>query len=557
MGSITYWNKVETRPVSHDIERAIAAEVRDPLWMLTRQWQVGEFESVNGGSPISVEIAAESFKLASGTAGTTPLSIVHPVPLEPQIQYDPVVPDLATRVELANMFLELIAPSPSPVVSRATMRNAYPLTAPVGSTLDSASESFFNYAKTRSFDGFRLFSDRVNGISLNVPGPSFAALVDNFVARVRAVFPHLAFSSSSQDPPGWNSASLRNEVDLVATNETGGNITLKTFPDAAGRLDWDAFDVTSANDGSGLPSLTIRKSYPIHLRYPGMPTPRFWNFEEGNLNLPRNQTQTYETSTLLFLDMAMIHGVDWFIADHGVETGTINRIHHVIVRDVFGVETIVKTSTNRPGESWSIFQNGSPDLPENARNFLMVPHASLSARQMGEPIEDVLFARDEMANIAWAIERRVATQIGRYWTGQERAARLAELAPPVSPQTGPINIDTPLRYDLMSEVPLHFVPLLPRQIVSGSREIEFVAGTVVGRDADESPSAKILKPSGVSPYVLHEEEIPREGVNVRRRFVRSRGFDGSNHLWVERHSGTGRGESQAGLRFDQALHNRT
>jgi hypothetical protein len=35
------WNRLEGRPRSTDFERSLRAEVRDPLWFLTRQWQYG------------------------------------------------------------------------------------------------------------------------------------------------------------------------------------------------------------------------------------------------------------------------------------------------------------------------------------------------------------------------------------------------------------------------------------------------------------------------------------------------------------------------------------
>ena len=41
--SVTIWNRLEGRPRSVDFTRALRAEVRDALWMLTRQWQMGEF----------------------------------------------------------------------------------------------------------------------------------------------------------------------------------------------------------------------------------------------------------------------------------------------------------------------------------------------------------------------------------------------------------------------------------------------------------------------------------------------------------------------------------
>ena len=40
--TITLFNRLEGRPRTRTFDRALRAEVRDALWMLTRQWQLGE-----------------------------------------------------------------------------------------------------------------------------------------------------------------------------------------------------------------------------------------------------------------------------------------------------------------------------------------------------------------------------------------------------------------------------------------------------------------------------------------------------------------------------------
>jgi hypothetical protein len=50
---------------------------------------------------------------------------------------------------------------------------------------------------------------------------------------------------------------------------------------------------------------------------------------------------------------------------------------------------------------------------------------------------------------------------------------------------------------------------------------------------------------------LHEEEVPRSGVQVARAWQHARWHDGSRHVWQARRKSTGRGEGSSGLRFDQ------
>jgi hypothetical protein len=49
--TVTVWNRLEGRPRSTEFGRALRFEVRDPLWLLTRQWQFGEFEGADAGTP--------------------------------------------------------------------------------------------------------------------------------------------------------------------------------------------------------------------------------------------------------------------------------------------------------------------------------------------------------------------------------------------------------------------------------------------------------------------------------------------------------------------------
>ena len=58
------WNRLEGRPRSDDFSRSLKSEVRDPLWFLTRQWQFGEFEGNDAGSPIDARIAYQASPLS-------------------------------------------------------------------------------------------------------------------------------------------------------------------------------------------------------------------------------------------------------------------------------------------------------------------------------------------------------------------------------------------------------------------------------------------------------------------------------------------------------------
>ena len=67
--SITIWSRLEPRARADDMARSLQAQIRDPLWMLARQWQVGEFLGSDGGSPLQATIATETQPLTSYRPG--------------------------------------------------------------------------------------------------------------------------------------------------------------------------------------------------------------------------------------------------------------------------------------------------------------------------------------------------------------------------------------------------------------------------------------------------------------------------------------------------------
>ena len=52
---------------------------------------------------------------------------------------------------------------------------------------------------------------------------------------------------------------------------------------------------------------------------------------------------------------------------------------------------------------------------------------------------------------------------------------------------------------------------------------------------------------------IAEEEVPRDGVVVTRRFRLARTRGGGTVLWIGRRKEAGQGEGSSGLRFDSAL----
>jgi len=114
--TITTWNRVEGRPTTVDFNRALRAEVRDALWMLTRQWQMGEFNGEDAGSPASMRASIATTRLTRYQPGDAAAQDFNDLsPFETQIERRPVKYSIGAdkvalnlRVLLGRRWLRLI-----------------------------------------------------------------------------------------------------------------------------------------------------------------------------------------------------------------------------------------------------------------------------------------------------------------------------------------------------------------------------------------------------------------------------------------------------------------
>ncbi len=163
----------------------------------------------------------------------------------------------------------------------------------------------------------------------------------------------------------------------------------------------------------------------------------------------------------------------------------------------------------------------------------------------------MLFLRDEMANLAWAVERIVEGADGR---PRRRSDEV-----PDQPEEPGHPIEDALIYRLMSPVPAHWIPLVPiPRPEEGPDAIQFRRGRIprFTPNGDEAPhvtaAGRILEPKE-KRVTFREEEVTRAGVRVTRVPVLARWFGGTTAAWTSRRAETGRGEGSSGLAFDEAL----
>jgi hypothetical protein len=142
-----------------------------------------------------------------------------------------------------------------------------------------------------------------------------------------------------------------------------------------------------------------------------------------------------------------------------------------------------------------------------------------------------------MANMVWAVERRIASKLGEP-LDPELGASVAAAAVPAAAAA---------RFRLGESVPANWRPFVPAHLPGSVRSIRLQRARLPNQPA--LPLGTVLNVP--APYFVAEEEVPRAGRLVTRAFRRARWTDGTTFLWVGREAPVGRGEGSSGLVFDR------
>jgi hypothetical protein len=586
--SITYWTRVEPDVHTSAINETLAARVRDPLWLLTRQWQFGEFQGEDAAPPAFVQVSTQHTPFVGWRAvGQTTQSLSSGTPLEPLLEREPFPPsDLALQVELGQTFEALLTEAGGGDLV-GDFRAAYVIT-PVSEDelvrwADQEAARFLTVCAGRAINGVRLYQEAERAApALPALPPLDAtrqAVVRSALERYRHWVQEVFGEPGVEDPATWRPERLEYDAEALAATASGGSAVLSVEAARDSDLDWHAFDLRAlSNERVGsLPESAIVASgqslLPTHVRFAGMPNARWWDFEDSAVDFGDVRPDLRDVARLMLIDMMLVHGTDWFFIPLSQQVGTLARIDTLVVHDVFGGLTLVERADRTPvapGQRWTMFSTsvvtssltGGPaglEGLDGPADFFLLPPSAGSAVQIGAALEEVRFFRDPLASMVWAVEHTTENRVGRPWPGHERD--LASGSPTPSPTTPPEGADRPpLRYQIQSQVFENWIPFLAVSVDRGRGETALERGAMLrpapnGDPVAIEPAGRILQPTslGSTPYYLRPEAVPRSGVRVLRLPRRVRWSNGSTHVWIGRHTATGQGEGASGLHHDRAL----
>jgi len=593
--SVTTWNRLEARPRTQNFDRALHAEVRDPLWMLTKQWQMGEFRGSDAGSPVFAKLKIDTTRLTKYRPDAHPAQpFAYGLPFETKVEHRPVAFSLAghaiafdLRLAMGRYWLKLIAP----VGFRQAFIDAYPIAAPDPAQAADANicahpdvwQTFAAIAG-HAMDGGALYqhlkADPANhaydGVAGIAPGDPAATAIDDRAPRFIAWFERLIVQPPSDDD-AWLPSKLEYQFAASAPLPGGGEKVYVADEYYQGRLDWYSLDVdpgtpaldpVPGSDVTGLPADSVQTVIPTAVSFAGMPNTRWWAFEDNKTNFGDIDSSTTDLAKLLFMEFALVYANDWFVIPYTLPAGAVATVRGLVVTDVFGERFWIEAAgagADADWQRWSMFTidvAGQPGAKADT-SLLLLPTATKILRS--PPTEDILLLRDEVANMVWGVEQTIPLATGESKRGIEAARqKLAFLQAQIGPPPAPGPANAPIRYRVMNTVPENWIPFIPVHVDGSNRAIQLQRAAMPRiLEGDPHPPGKVeprtvllregLDRTPQQTYFIFEEEVPRAGARLMQTFERTRWTDGKVYTWLRVRRQTGRGEGSSGLCFDELI----
>lgn len=525
------WNRLEARPRKSEFEEVLKVAIHDPLWMLTRQWQFGEFQGEDTGSAVFAKIMMETTRVTKFKHRDGSISDYDErIPLETFVERMPVTYDLRFRATAGQHWLRLLQSKsatyelqdPTEAYDQATMHQAFAaiflLQLPV---IDPAADATtLQVAKARLLSN-KLAHQAISGLSGRTPDgvawyealkksgsilalpavlTSHAAWKPAFEGFVLSAAQDFIswFERSHEQPDGthdsWSPSHLEYSFGCSMPNKgSDGNTVLEAREYYSGNLDWYAFDLELNTEGNALSALNaldqaqalkteILTIIPAEARFGGMPNSRWWEFEDSSTDLGNITAETTNLAKILLAQFALMYSNDWFMVPYTVPAGAVAQVKGILVTDTFGERTLVEVAGQGDANDWTgwtmfNFTKTSASAGKAGKTDprIYIPPV-LSKVEEGRAVESVALIRDEMANMVWGVEAIIPDLLGSGRDGHAAAQELSnylkglERAAAVTP--APIPEGVKLRFSLGNTVPENWIPFLPIHLPGQNRAIQ-------------------------------------------------------------------------------------
>jgi hypothetical protein len=602
------YNRLESRPRTDNFTRALRAEVRDALWMLCKQWQMGEFLGDDAGAPVYAKIHVDGQLLTKyQPVGGLVQPFDQNAPLEAAVERRDLpfvdrstfststrIPKIGLdlRLQMGRHWLKMI-----PLSAVPKFKDKYPIPQPDPTNKADAficahTEVWqqFKAVAGRAMDGAALYFYLKENSENNLASDGIVALsdsekvaIDSAGKRFKDWFEKLYFQSGEDKKDAWQPESLEYRFACSVPDGEGGEKVLAADEYYHGRLDWYNFDWDKSRPSLAepihpTPAAPIKEEYatqnflPTPVRFNGMPDTRWWSFEDGKTNFGDIKPDTTDLAKLLLIEFGLVYANDWFLLPYTAPTGSILNIKGLAVTNTFGERYWIEPAGRGSDEAWqrwNMFSLNIKGQMEEPADLSLLVLPTVPKILESPPLEAVSLIRDEMANMVWGIETVVPMPDGWTRTGNLAATEfhdhlqaLLDQQSALSPSQLP-QWKAPLRYDMMTTVPENWIPFMPENVPGSNRQIQLRRAAMPRfLKNDPAPTFERVRPRTTllqegldqsQPYHIHEEEVSRAGIQIVQTFQRTRWTNGQVFTWLGVRKQTGRGEGHSGLAFDRIV----
>lgn len=592
--SILMWNRLEATPRNEtQIDNALRFEIRDALWMLTRQWQFGELEGEDAGTAAFTRITAQQSPIKAVGSPTLPFQKFdfRDTPLELPVEKETFIPGIADRLEMGRHWERMLRKRlPDPAQAKEAIRqfrNTISLQFSTLPKIPSRPEQFQQAQRYsdeaalllaqplsggRALDGYALLLELRAGKPasgfLAGPDPVVNAAGQEYLGWFERVYGQTA------SPNTWHPQHLEYQPQLVFRDADGQAQTLQKEAYFGDGLEWHGFAATPLVDrrlpdlDSEAPVQSAETVIPAGVRFRGMPSKRLWEMEDGQVDFGSIRPASTELSKMLFAEFGLVYGNDWLVAPVRFSCGSLCRISGMVMTDIFGKET--QLAEIQPDKNWAFFQTLAA---ENSKRWLFLANTSAYVEE-SKPVEKVTFMRDEMANMVWGVEEIIANPYGGGRDGETLAKQTAQwiksLEPPASAAGTGKSAAEGWAYKAGTLMAENRIPFIPIAVDAAQTQLSKLAErrkVLLQRAASPRvsnefqpvrirPRTALLGWSGKgehekpAPQFVYEEEVPRTGMELSMVWKRVRWLGGQTLTWLARKKSVGKGEIDANFRFD-------
>lgn len=496
MSSITSWLRIEPRNVDGDLQPGVEARLHDPLWLLSRQWQLGELFGEDGGSAISARARLDVGRIESWT-----------LPIESVVEAGgprAEVPQASLRGR-ARMGIELLTrlKRAHAFATASAVVQAFPLSLPteIYPQLDARDRDFFEVMRNRSCDAWAVAQ------ALRTARPGLPPQIDILAERAPAlevVDSWLGWLELAEPRTGAGSWRPEN-LDYRATASAslaGRELTLTAPAHHGNVLGWWSFDAENIGPSTSPAETDTVSAMPAPVEYRGMPARRYWAFEDGAVNWGEVSAASGDILHMLLAEFAVGFADDWLQLPIECHLGTLVSIRSLVVTDVFGVQTLVRSAAARGWRGFEVTGSGA---------LLVSPQIS---KLEGAVLEKVRFGRNELSNLAWAVEEQSQGADGAVRAQSTSSTRA----------TAPIPGSLP-RYQLGPDLPEGWHPYRATPATRGVQLVRAMLPAHVPR-----PVTSIV----TEATAVSESELGAGDVRIETRDRLVRDPVGRYHVWRAR-----------------------